>query len=267
MVFPPCANRFTVPHCRSQGHMSRTFNGSTDYLRYNTGAILSVHPVTLACWFKTTDTTNNQTLMALSASAATASLQEIHLGAAGGTAGDPVRAYVADGSAAGQAVSSTGYSSGVWHHACGVFTAVNSRAAFIDGGSKGTDANSRTPAGIDQATMGARVQATTISLLTGNIAEAGIWDVALTDDEVASLAKGFSPLLIRPTSLVAYWPLIGKYSPEIDVVGGFGMTITSATVGDHSPLLRNFENAGVGIPTTLGQATKSMHQFRMRRVA
>jgi hypothetical protein len=68
---------------------------------------------------------------------------------------------------------------------------------------------------------------------SGLIAEAGIWSVALTAAEIASLAKGISPLSIRPASLLAYWPLIGQTSPEIDFHGRFEMTVSGAVADDH----------------------------------
>lgn len=35
-----------------------------------------------------------------------------------------------------------------------------------------------------------------------------IWDVALSDAEVALLSRGASPMLVRPEALVEYWPMI-----------------------------------------------------------
>ena len=52
---------------------------------------------------------------------------------------------------------------------------------------------------------------------TGDLAEAAVWNVALTDAEVAALARGIHPFLIRPDALVAYWPILGRYSPEINL--------------------------------------------------
>lgn len=51
----------------------------------------------------------------------------------------------------------------------------------------------------------------------GRLCEVGIWDVALTDDELRALASGISPLMIRLSRLVGYWPLYGVGSPEPDV--------------------------------------------------
>jgi len=69
--------------------------------------------------------------------------------------------------------------------------------------------------------------------MDGPLAEVGIWDVILTADEMAALGDGYSPLLVRPTSLVFCAPLFGNYSPEIDVVGGNLGTITGALKAVH----------------------------------
>jgi hypothetical protein len=69
------------------------------------------------------------------------------------------------------------------------------------------------------------------------LAEAAIWNVALSDTEVAALAAGYSPKTIQPTALVAYWPLIGDWTPEIELISGQNFTIQgSLTQGAHPPL-------------------------------
>jgi len=68
-------------------------------------------------------------------------------------------------------------------------------------------------------------------LITGTIAEPAIWNVALTDAEIASLAAGFTPDQIRPQSLQFYAPLVRNL---IDVRGGRTITnVGSATVATH----------------------------------
>lgn len=69
-----------------------------------------------------------------------------------------------------------------------------------------------------------------VQMLDGAVSELGIWNVILTAGEMTALSKGFSPLLIRPQSLILYTPLIGGFSSaEYDVVGGkiptFGGTV------------------------------------------
>ena len=67
--------------------------------------------------------------------------------------------------------------------------------------------------------------------MDGQIAEAAIWNVALTDGEIASLAKGFKPTRIRPQSLVFYAPLIRNLQ---DTRKGMALTNNNAaTVAAH----------------------------------
>ncbi len=46
------------------------------------------------------------------------------------------------------------------------------------------------------------------SYMSDSSVEEANWNVALTDAEVAALASGVSPLLVRPENLVRYRPLI-----------------------------------------------------------
>jgi hypothetical protein len=75
------------------------------------------------------------------------------------------------------------------------------------------------------------VRSTVGDYFAGDVAEVGVWSVALTDDEVASHAKGFSAKRIRPQSLVFYAPLIRNAQ---DVRGALALTNNnSATVANH----------------------------------
>ena len=62
--------------------------------------------------------------------------------------------------------------------------------------------------------------------------------MALTDEEIASLAAGVSPLRMRRDNLVAYWPVNGQ-SPEPDVVGGLDLTITGSPLISEEPPISN----------------------------
>jgi hypothetical protein len=66
---------------------------------------------------------------------------------------------------------------------------------------------------------------------SGDIAEVGVWNVALTADEIASLADGFTCDRVRPQSLVFYAPLIRDLA---DLAGGRAITNNNtATVANH----------------------------------
>lgn len=66
----------------------------------------------------------------------------------------------------------------------------------------------------------------------GSLAEFGYWNVILSADEFLALAKGVSPLLIRPTALIEYVPLIG---PANSYVNG-ATTVTGTAIQPH-PLM------------------------------
>lgn len=53
----------------------------------------------------------------------------------------------------------------------------------------------------------------------GRIAHVALWSVALSDAEILALGKGASPFLVRPKTMVGYWPLYGVAYPEIEETG------------------------------------------------
>lgn len=217
--------------------MARDFNGSTQYLT-NANAVVSGTPLTLACWFRSDDVANAYTLMCVE-KPGPANPEFFRITLRGNLAGDPVTARAQVGVTAGVAQTTSGFSASTWHHACAVFTDATNRAVFLDGGNKGTESTNAAPSGLTTTSIGTDfVTGSAGRHMAGLIAEAGVWNVALSDTEVAILALGVSPLLVRPQSLVAYWPLIGRTSPEIDLVGGYGMTLTNApTVAVHPRVL------------------------------
>ena len=69
------------------------------------------------------------------------------------------------------------------------------------------------------------------SVTNGQVGEVGVWNVALTAAEIASLAKGVTCDKVRPQSLVFYAPLVREL---IDVRGGRTITNNNtATVAVH----------------------------------
>jgi hypothetical protein len=138
----------------------------------------------------------------------------------------------------GVSSSSGAVSAGTWAHIGGIFAATNSRQAVLNGAIATANTTSITPAGINRTLIGARILTTPGAFADADIAECAAWNATLVQDEWAALAKGISPLLIRPDALLAYWPLIGRSSPEPDWVGGFDMTLTnSPTTAAHPRII------------------------------
>lgn len=215
--------------------MSRAFVRASSEDLTIAAAPVTAAPLTLACWFNVLDVTNQHTLVSLVNSGGPTS-DYFALVAEGNTAGDPVAARL--NSTAGNnavAVTSTGFSASTWRHGAAVFASSASRTAYLNGASPGSDTTSITPSGVNALHVGSR----TLNFTDGRIAEVGIWAAALDAGEVLALARGVSPILIRPQSLVGYWPLFGNDSPEPDRWNGRNdLTLTNApTKGDHVPML------------------------------
>lgn len=247
--------------------MARNFvSASSDNLSIDSAPVTAV-PVTMACWFRHDNVADSDTLMALVDKDVNDNY--FSLAAEGNVVGDPVRAYSAStavGSAA--AATSAGFTAGTWHHACGVWAAGNSRAAYLDGAAKGTNATSVTPAGIDRLSIGAHLRLTPFGYMSGRIAEAAVWNVALSDAEVRALARGIHPLRVRPGNLVFYAPLWGTSSPERDYTRGQRhLTVTGATVAAHprvalpvlSPMATPASAPAAGTTLSIPQGVMRMH--------
>lgn len=191
-------------------------------------------PLTMACWFRSDDATITQALMSLGDTSAN---NWFELEAAGSIGGDPVRQMTRNAGTTVNNDTSTGYSANTWHHACGVWVTSSSRLVYIDGGSIGTSSTAVTPASIDALGIGRREIGAPGVYTSGMIAEAAIWDVDLSGSEVAALAKGILPTLIRPQSMVFYNPLIRTLTA--DLVGGLTLTeVNAPTVGNHPRVYR-----------------------------
>lgn len=208
--------------------MARSFVAASSQKLERSGAVASAYPLTLAGWFIVTDfDALGDDVGVLCVGTVGGGEVLLRIGAAGDAR---IKASV-NNVGFGTASASGAASSGVWTHGCAVFENSTSRSAYRDGGNKATNATAKNFPAVDTTTIGYTNSFGTY--FGGKIAEVAVWDVALTDDEVLTLAKGVSPLAVRSASLVAYWPLWGNYSPEIDLVGGANLTVTGATQAAH----------------------------------
>ncbi len=72
------------------------------------------------------------------------------------------------------------------------------------------------------------------SFMDGMIAEVGIWNAALDTGELAALAKGYSPELIRPASLREYVSMVR----DNVTLKGLAPTITGTSVVPHPRIIK-----------------------------
>lgn len=120
-----------------------------------------------------------------------------------------------------------------WQHAGGRWASSKSRIAYLNGTAGTEDTNTEESSNWNQIAIGARYNGAwgPFNSVNVEIAEAAIWSVVLTDAEIASLAKGFSPRRIRPQSLVFYAPLLRNLQ---DLRGGLALTNNNtATIANH----------------------------------
>lgn len=254
--------------------MARAFDdGSSQYLRV-TSAPASAYPFVLTGWCNSDDAALNQCVMGIGDS----SSGYYHaLRLRGDLANDYVHANSYGPSGNHSAVTTGGYSADTWHHVCALYVAATDRRILIDNGNKGTDSNDPGSITMDQTAIGASPDSTTSLYMSGNVAEAAVYDLSAwpgaTDSDKAdnfesialpSLAVGASPLLYS-LGLVAYWPLIRT---DQDLVGGYDMTpYNSPTWMDHPPGIIPwwYKLWTLGLPAAAGVMKQMMHLARLRR--
>lgn len=181
-------------------------------------AAVTAAPLSIACWFNATAANTVGRMVQLDDGTNT---NRFTIGKNGS---GNINAFAADAGGTRTAATSTTLSAGVWNHACGVFSGVSNRAAYLNGGGKGTNGVTATPANVAEMRIGADVSGT--NTYVGDIAEVTVWNIELSDADVADLAKGFDPWFVRPDGIVAHWSLFGRSSPEPDFIGGFSMSLT-----------------------------------------
>lgn len=207
--------------------MSRLLNGTTDFLEVSKAFAGGATPLSMGCWFNMTTTTLSSVIMGMHDGTANERFQLNHP-----SSPCNIQALTGHLGSTSNSATSTSASAGVWNHALGVWASATSRASYLNGGGKGTNATSRVPSGLNTLTIGARNGAA--APFDGMICEAAIWNVALSDTDAVTLSLGFSPLLVRPEALVAYWPIMGNYSPEINLMAADALTLTGTTLAAHT---------------------------------
>lgn len=128
------------------------------------------------------------------------------------------------------------FTSGTWGHWAMTWSdSADTIELFKNGSSIGTrtSALATYPAGTGYGHGIGNYPVSPTADVRGDLQEYALWSSVLSNADIAALSKGFSPSLISPSTLDVYLPLVGRQSPEIDIVSGAQFTVTGATVADH----------------------------------
>lgn len=214
--------------------MAYSFNGTSQYINGSSSPVSNM-PLTIACWMKPTSVSAGVFQMII----------QINLNSQPTTTTGAYRlllptnntilrcSQVTNGTAANSDSASNSLSANTWAHCAGVFSSTTSRTGYVNGVASTTNTTSLSAPTVGTINIGAAIinNSSASTYLSGNIAEIGVWSVALTAAEIASLSKGLSCRNIQPQSLVFYAPLIRDLN---DIARGITISnINSSTVSDH----------------------------------
>lgn len=230
--------------------MSAVFVGgdAADFL--SATAPVTTFPVSVACWFKTSDVTGGYTAVSLADNATNGDW--FRLEARGDVGGDPVRWDVrgtGTGPGSEQGATSTSYSANVWNHALGVSSGDTSHTAYLNGAGKQTGTIQVNPLNVNSLAIGVLNRSSQVNWFDGKIAEVAVWNAVLDDTDAATLAAGAPATAVKLANLQFYATLL---SSAVDVIAARSITNNSSVTFD-----------GADHPTI----TSSSSVYNLRRLA
>lgn len=206
--------------------MPRDFDGSSEYLINTTETwfVGGDFPLSMASWFNCDDATALQGLIGVSTTTTARRGHDLML--RGNQSGDPVGALSSTSAGNVWADTSTGYSTGTWQFATGVWASASSRKAYIDGGSVGSDTATRDQSSIVKSGLACIPNNGAEEKFDGKLSWSGAWASDLTANEILAAARGVNLLRIRPLERHAIFPVWGDNSPEINIAASaYQMTL------------------------------------------
>jgi hypothetical protein len=205
--------------------MSYQFTTASSRYLSTASTPVSAVPLTIACWAQVANTAQNNSLVSLESG----NSNDLFL-----LYNNGISAFFfvqRQGGSFGQA-QSNGVVANTWQHFAGVTSSATNRVAYLNAAAGGTSVTNTGDPAVNAIKIGARYFSGSVGGYHGGlIAEVGIWNAALTAEEIASLAKGMTCDKVRPQSLVFYAPLVRNLQ---DVRGGLTITNNNtATVANH----------------------------------
>lgn len=221
--------------------MARSFNGSTDRIDYGNPGNLANSALTMAAWVYPT-TLNITWDLILSMQNAANSEAAIVMSTDGSvnTGSLELLREFATSYKYRARYGSGELTTGSWQHVCVTSDSGASAAnmeCYVDGAVPGSTTTDESGSSGQTAASGTTCLGggtwTDAYCFGGRIAEAALWNRVLSADEIAALAKAFSPLFFR-NGLKFYVPCVRA---AIDVVAGKTPTYDGTSVVSHPRIL------------------------------
>jgi hypothetical protein len=148
------------------------------------------------------------------------------------TAGGKARAYR---SSIAWAETANSYALQSWNHLYGYFAGNSYREVALNGGPLASSSTTGMSGQFVRTWIG---DPNSSWYLQGWVAEVACWDQTLTADERAALARGLSPLVVRPHRLIRYWPLLNVERLRCLTSGELLLPSGGPTTARHVPVVQ-----------------------------
>jgi len=214
--------------------MARLFTAASSQYVERTSALFTTWPATVAGWVYLTTLGVEHALFTIN-NGTTTPFGLFKLGL--GTNNKPIfYLEIASNGYVTETASAT-CSINTWHHIAAVWTSRTSRKIYLDGGSM-VETTTTSPASsmvVSRTSIGRQFYAGSAgAYLDGRAAEVGVWNIDLTNAQIASLAARKSPLSIRRDKLISYWKLKDN-DADRDWYGKNHLTAANSPTHAHHP--------------------------------
>jgi len=230
---------------------SLSYDG-TEYFTINSSTQLDetpLNPYSISFWIKTTNSSSSRVISEKRATSTFTDAQyTVHLQSGS------VFWYGGAGGNGSILSTSSPINDGEWHHIVLVAESTISSKMYVDGQLDGTSSGNRINSSSVAGTFNIGSNYTGSFLFIGDLSEYSIFDYALSDPQIESLAGraqtgAGNPMALKPTP-VAYYPLGDNSSGGIDVGPTSILTQPNASVDDASVFYMN--PLGIEVSSKLG---------------
>lgn len=222
--------------------MARGFaSADSEYLNAASAAITNPNPSTLATWVRpgTLSTFTQHTILCFNNDNGNGKIELRFITRDAGNAWTMGYIQNSGGVEVTVSTSNNSWVEGTWYHLVFRTVGIADRYVYWNGGNEANDTTFNTDnwSTVDSTGIGAQLlSGSGARYFNGDIAEAAAWNVALDTSEIAALAAGYSPQLIRPSGLQFYAPLIRD--EDRDIVAGTSFSANGTpTVETHTRII------------------------------